>query len=109
MNIKTGPNDRQPPEPVEEVVVRVKIEVGAIAISSMLTAQQLNDEVRYSVDTNQFLVMFDTCGGTASYPSQFDSCRIYSDMTLGAFVNECKIFIEEIRVEIGCAIVRSYK
>ena len=56
MNIKTGPNDRQPPEPIEESVARVKIEVGATAISSMFTAQQLNDEI------NHFLRIMDDAG-----------------------------------------------
>ena len=70
---------------------------------------ELVAEARYNADTNQFFVRIDTWSGTATYPLQFDSDRIYGDMTLNDFVNECEIFIEEVKVENGCAIVRSYK
>ena len=75
MNIKTGPNDRQPPEPVEEAVFRVKIEVGATARDSMFTAQQLNDEI------NHFLRIMDDAG--IDYPIYLNDTKWN-----GSFLNE---------------------
>ena len=60
MNIKTGPNDRQPPEPVEEAEFRVKIEVGAHSYTGEFTAAQLNREI------NIFVRMMDDAG--TDYP-----------------------------------------
>tara|TARA_R110000851_G_scaffold332170_1_gene507633 strand:+ start:97 stop:378 length:282 start_codon:yes stop_codon:yes gene_type:complete len=66
-------------------------------------------DVGYLKANDFFIVTFDANNELVTYNSQFDSDRIDSEMTLGAFVEECEVFIEEIRVEIGRAIVRSYK
>tara|TARA_R110000850_G_C9963662_1_gene464608 strand:+ start:1993 stop:2274 length:282 start_codon:yes stop_codon:yes gene_type:complete len=66
-------------------------------------------DVGYLKANDCFIVTFDANNELVTYNSQFDSDRIFNLMVLSDFVIECEIFIEEIRVEIGCAIVCSYK
>ena len=66
-------------------------------------------DVGYLKANDCFIVTFDANNELVTYSSQFDSDRIYGEMTLVDFIKECEIFIQEIRVEIGCAIVCSYK